>query len=43
MKWQGGKKGKEKKEAFKLAHQHAGRCKSFLIQEKLDGAAVESL
>lgn len=25
-----------------LAHEHAGRCKLLLIQEKLDGAAAES-
>lgn len=31
------------KKTFKLAREHAGRCKLLLlIQEKLDGAAAES-
>lgn len=30
------------KNTLKLAHEHAGRCKLLLIQEKLDGAAAES-
>lgn len=30
------------KNTCKLAHEHAGRCKLLLIQEKLDGTAAES-
>lgn len=32
----------KKKNTFKLAHEHTGRCKLSLIQEKPDGAAAES-